>query len=121
MRYSQSKTEATIGYLWEVQPKTAKKDYFTKKISSLTFFEINTSNFQEIFLAIFRKFCGKESKQKVKKKLFFGHDFFKFYFLNFILTEFSKYCKIHFLKVRGSYLKKIGRDIFLVIYSYLPL
>ena len=40
--------------------KTAKKDYFTKNLSSLMIFEINTSNFQEMFLAIFRKFCLKE-------------------------------------------------------------
>ena len=58
-RYSRSKLEATIGSLWEAQIKSAKIDYFTKNLSS-TFFEITTSNFQEMFLDIFRKFCQKE-------------------------------------------------------------
>ena len=49
MRYSRSKSEATIGSLWEAQTKTAKIDYFTKNLSSTTFFEITTSNFQEMF------------------------------------------------------------------------
>ena len=38
MRYSWSKT--TIGYLLEEQNKTTKIDYFTKNLSSPTFFEI---------------------------------------------------------------------------------
>ena len=45
LRYDRSKSEATTGSLWEVQTKTAKKDYFTKILSPLRFFEINTSNF----------------------------------------------------------------------------
>ena len=50
LRYSRSKLETTIGSLWEAQTKTAKIDYFTKNLSPPTFFEINTSNFQEMFL-----------------------------------------------------------------------
>ena len=46
-------------FLWEAQTKTAKKDYFTKIISPPRFFEINTSNFQEMFLDIFKKICQK--------------------------------------------------------------
>ena len=53
--------------LWEAQTKTAKKDYFTKILSSPRFFEINTSNFQEMFLDIFRKFCRKRFKKFLKK------------------------------------------------------
>ena len=49
LRYSRSKWEATIGSLWEAQTKTAKIGYFTKNLSSPMFFEITTSNFQEIF------------------------------------------------------------------------
>ena len=59
LRYDQSKSEATTGTLWEAKTKTAKKDYFTKILSSPRFFEINTSNFQEMFLDIFRKICRK--------------------------------------------------------------
>ena len=33
-RYSMSKSEATIGLLWETQIKTLKKGYFTKILSS---------------------------------------------------------------------------------------
>ena len=50
LRYSRSKSEATIGSLWEAQTKTAKIDYFTENLSSPSFFEITTSNFQEMFL-----------------------------------------------------------------------
>ena len=45
LRYSRSKSEATIGSLWEAQTLTAKKDYLIKILSPPTFFEINTSNF----------------------------------------------------------------------------
>ena len=45
--------EATTGTLWEAQTKTVKKDYFIKILSPPRFFEINTSNFQEMFLIIF--------------------------------------------------------------------
>ena len=45
LSYSRSKSEATIGSLWEAQTKTAKIDYFTKNLSSPTFFEITTSKF----------------------------------------------------------------------------
>ena len=44
---------------YEAQTKTAKKDYFTK-ILSPRFFEINTSNFQEMFLDIFKKSVERE-------------------------------------------------------------
>ena len=53
MRYSRSKSEATAGSIWEAQSKIAKEDYFTKNLFSPTFFETNTSNFQELFLDIF--------------------------------------------------------------------
>ena len=52
-KYDQSKSEATTGSLWEAQTKTVKKDCFTRILSSPRFFEINTSNFLEIFLDIF--------------------------------------------------------------------
>ena len=55
--------EATIGSLWEAQTKTAKKNYFTKILSPPRFFEINTSNFQEMFLDIFKKSVGREFKK----------------------------------------------------------
>ena len=60
LKYSRLKSEATIGSLWEAKTKTAKIDYFTKNLSSSTLFEITTSNFQEMFLDIFIKFCRKE-------------------------------------------------------------
>ena len=50
MRYERSKSEATTGTLWEAQTKTAKKDYFTKILSPPRFLELETSNFQEMFL-----------------------------------------------------------------------
>ena len=59
LRCIRSKSEAKIGSLWEVQTKTAKKDYYTKNLSHPTFFEITTSNFKEMFLATFRKMCEK--------------------------------------------------------------
>ena len=74
MRYDRSKSEATTGTLWEAQTKTAKKDYFTKNLSSPRFFEINTSNFQKMFLDIFKKFFRKKKylkKNKQKKTVFF--------------------------------------------------
>ena len=55
-----SKSEATTGTLWEAQTKTAKKDYFTKILSSPRFFELETSNSQRMFLDIFKKFCHKQ-------------------------------------------------------------
>ena len=57
MRYSSSKSETTIDSLREAQTKAAKKVYFTKNQSSPTFLKITTSNFQEMILAMFRKFC----------------------------------------------------------------
>ena len=59
-RYSRSKSQSTTGSLWEAETKIVKKDYFTKNLSPLTFFKINTSNFQEMFLNIFRKFCLRD-------------------------------------------------------------
>ena len=53
LKYSRSKLEAKIGSLWEAQTKTAKIDYYTKNLSPPLFFEINTSNFQEMFHDIF--------------------------------------------------------------------
>ena len=53
-------SEATIGSLWEAQTKSAKIDYFTKNLSPPRFLEINTSNFQQMFLDIFKKFSQKE-------------------------------------------------------------
>ena len=46
LRYSMSKFETTTGSLWEAQIETAKKDYFTKNISSMVF-EIKTSRLSE--------------------------------------------------------------------------
>ena len=66
--YSRLKSEATIGSLWEEQTKTVKIDYFTKNLSSPTFFEITTSSFQEMFLDIFRKFCCKEFKKYIYRQ-----------------------------------------------------
>ena len=57
------------------------KNYLTKNIPTM-FYEINTSNFQEMFLAVL--------------KIFFT-------------TEFSKYCKGQFLKVRSVYFQKHRR------------
>ena len=37
----------------------ANIDYFTENLSSCTFFEITTSEFQEVFFDIFRKLCQK--------------------------------------------------------------
>ena len=67
LRYDRSKSEATTGSLWEAQTKTAKKDYFTKILSPPRFFEINTSNFKDMFLNILRKFFGKEFPKNLKK------------------------------------------------------
>ena len=64
LRYDWSKSEATTGSLWEAKTKTVKKDYFTKILSPPRFFEINTSNFQEMFLDIFKKFCQRGIKKK---------------------------------------------------------
>ena len=57
LRYSRSKSEATIGSYWDAQIETAKIDHFTKNISSTTLFDITTLKFHEVFLDIFRKFC----------------------------------------------------------------
>ena len=40
-----------------------KKDYFTKNLSPPTFLKQFTSNFQEMFLAIFRNICRKQFKK----------------------------------------------------------
>ena len=68
LRYSQSKLETTIGSLWEAQTNETKKDYFTKSISLPTIFEINTSNFQEMILSIFKKLCYKKFFKCIKIK-----------------------------------------------------
>ena len=79
--------------------KNVKKDYFVKNLSS-TFFEINTSNFQGMFLAIFRKFCRNRIKKIKNKNFITKKKHFFVYFLNIeISTEFSKYCKEHFPKI----------------------
>ena len=65
-----SKSETTAGSLWEAQTKTVKKDYFTEILSPPRFFEINTSNFQEMFLDIFKKSAGREF-EKINKKKFY--------------------------------------------------
>ena len=71
LRYSTSKSEATTGTLLKAQTKTTKKDYFTKSLSSLSyFFEINTSNFQEMFPATFEKLCQKKIKKITKYKFY---------------------------------------------------
>ena len=86
------KSEATTGSLWEAQNITVKKDYFTKILSSPRFFEINTSNFQEMFLGMFKKFCQKEFffNKKQFTKLFF---FIFFFLINyyFLIETTAKY------------------------------
>ena len=54
-----SKLEATTGSLWKAKIKIAKKT-ISQKIFSPALFEINTSNFQEMFFAILRKIYQKE-------------------------------------------------------------
>ena len=69
------------------------------------FFRITTSNFQEIILAVFRKFCRNKIKfydKKQKKNCFV---YYIYIFFKFFSTEFLKYIKEHFLKVLGIYLK----------------
>ena len=66
LRYIRSKWEATIGSFWEGQTKIAKKDYFTKNLYSLTFFEINTSNFQDMLFKVLQNFVRK-NVLKIKK------------------------------------------------------
>ena len=78
MKYSSSKWEATTGSLWEAQTKAAKIDCFTKNLFPPTDFEINTSNFQEIFLDIFKKFRLKEFKKIYKKNQQKKQFFFNF-------------------------------------------
>ena len=48
------------------QPKTTKKDYFTKIMSFPEFLEINTSNFQGIFL-VYLENSDKQLKEKYLK------------------------------------------------------
>ena len=108
--FSQSKSEATIGSLWKAQTKTAKKDYFTKHLSTCRFFEICTSNFNELFLVTFRKLCLYKIEKikklinfikQTNKKYFLFVFLYKFLFfniLNFVLTEFFKYWKEQFPK-----------------------
>ena len=81
-----------------------KKDFFTKNLSFPNFFEINTSNFPEMFLAVFRKFSWKiffkcQNEKQNNFFLFFVLKFYFLVFLNFVPTEFSKYCKERFIKV----------------------
>ena len=64
LRYSPSKSEVTIGSLWEAQTKTAKIDYFTKNLS-LMYFEINTSNFQEMFLEYLENLVRTKLKKTI--------------------------------------------------------
>ena len=53
--------------------KTAKIDYFTKNLSIPMFLDINTSNFQKMFLVLLKKIYWKEFKKIyiTKKKCFF--------------------------------------------------
>ena len=63
-------SEATIDSFWKAQTKTAKLNYFTKNLSSPTFFETTTSKFQEVFLDIFRNFCRIEFSKNSKTFFF---------------------------------------------------
>ena len=63
MKYSKSKSEAKIGALWEAQTKTAQIDCFTKNQYPPMFFEINTSNFQGMFLNILKSFVRMNLKK----------------------------------------------------------
>ena len=80
-----SKSEANTNSLWEAQTRTAKIDYFTKNISPPRFFEINTSNFQEISLDIFLKICQKGILKKLIKKNYKKNKQKKQFFLVFLL------------------------------------
>ena len=62
-----SKSKTTSGSLWEAQTKTAKKDYSTKILSPPRFFELETSNFQEMLLDMLKKCCRKEFEKIIKK------------------------------------------------------
>ena len=53
--------------LWEGQTKTAKKDYFTKKLSPPTFFKMTISNFQEILCSL--QYLENSVGTKLKKKI----------------------------------------------------
>ena len=70
------------------QTKTVKIDYFTKNLSFPMFFEITTSNFQKMFLAIFRKFCQKELKIKTLYKNRQKNCFFCFFDIKFLFLFF---------------------------------
>ena len=61
LRYSTSKSEATLGSLWEAQTKTAKKDFFTKNLSFPMFFEINTSTFRKCSVQYLEKLSERIS------------------------------------------------------------
>ena len=43
--------------------KNRKKGYLTKNICFPKFYEINTSNYKEIFLAILKKLCNEKIKK----------------------------------------------------------
>ena len=70
--------EATIDSLWEAQTKTTKKDYLTKNLFSPTFYDINTSKFQDMFLDMFKKSVGRNFL-KIKNKILQKNNFY-FYF-----------------------------------------
>ena len=55
MRYDWSKSGCITGTLWERRTKTAKKDYFISNPSPLFFFKQSCSNFQEMFLTLYKK------------------------------------------------------------------
>ena len=60
---SRSKSETTTGSLWKAQNLTAKIDYCTKNLSPPTLFDINTSEFQEMFLDIFENSVGRNLRK----------------------------------------------------------
>ena len=63
------------------QTKTAKIDYFTKNLSSPTFFGINILNFQEMFLNIYFKNSVGRNFEKIEKKINNKNSFFLVFFV----------------------------------------
>ena len=106
LRYSRSKSETTIGSLWEEQTKTGKNWKSLKIYLPLCFLRKLPQTFRICSLQYLKKFCWntifyfknlKKKKIMTKKKSFFC--FFYFLFFQLFRTEFFKYCKEHLLKV----------------------
>ena len=66
MRYSRSKLELSIGFLWQAQTRTANKDYFTKKLSQ-TFKKCSLENLENSFGKNLKKLNYKNFIKKNNK------------------------------------------------------